>query len=91
MSYKLEKPYNLIERADFVTKYNHEMGLSIEETETALFALEDNEIIENGMPVINPNYEKEQAEKQKQIRLEELKLQLEELDKNESEQCVNLQ
>ena len=62
MSYKLEKPYTEIERADFIVKYNHQGGLRIEETEAALFALEANEIMQGEEPAINPNYEQEQAE-----------------------------
>ena len=61
MSYKLEKPYTLPERCDFIALYNHQQGLNIEETETALYALERNEIMQDGVPVINPNYEVEQA------------------------------
>ncbi len=59
MSYKLNKPCNDIERADFIVKYNHKQGLKIEETENAIFALLDNEIMENGNPIINPNYDNE--------------------------------
>ena len=53
----------------------------IEETETALIALEANEIIVNGTVQIDPDYETKQAAVQKQARLKELKEQLEELDK----------
>lgn len=62
MSYKLEKPYTEEQYADFVVEHNHNNGRKIEETETALFALEANEILEDGQPVINPNYEEEQAQ-----------------------------
>ena len=60
MSYKLEKPYTDKERADFVVLYNHNQGLIIEETDTALYALEADEIMQNGAPVKNPNYAAEQ-------------------------------
>lgn len=64
MSYKLEKPYQEKQRTDFIVKYNHNMGLKIEETPEALYALEANEIMQDGIPVINPDYEAEQAQKE---------------------------
>ena len=60
MSYKLEKPYTDKQRADFVVKYNHNQGLIIEETDTALYALEPDEIMQEGVPVKNPDYAAEQ-------------------------------
>ena len=66
MSYKLEKPYTDEQYADFVVEYNHNQGLNIEETEMAVYALEYNEIIIDGEPVIDPDYE----EKQKNLRQE---------------------
>ena len=67
MSYKLEKPYTDEEYADFVVEHNHNNGLLIEETETAVYALEPNEIMgDAGVPVINPNYEAEQAQKERE-------------------------
>ena len=73
MSYKLEKPYTDKERADFVVLYNHNQGLIIEETDTALYALEADEIMQNGVPIKNPNYAAEQLEAEKAKRLEENK------------------
>ena len=73
MSYKLNKPYTDIEKADFIVKYNHNQSLEIEETETALYALEKNEIMKNGEPTINPNYEAE-LKQQEQERLAMLNL-----------------
>lgn len=64
MSYKLEKPYEEKQRTDFIVKYNHNMGLKIEETPEALYALEADEIMQDGTPVINPDYEAEQAQKE---------------------------
>jgi hypothetical protein len=66
MSYRLEKPYTTIDKADFIVKYNHNKGLIIEETDKALYALEANEIMQDGEPVINPDYEKEQEQKRKE-------------------------
>ena len=74
MSYKLDKPYTDEEYANFVVEHNHNNGRVIEETETAVYALEANEMMnEDGMPVINPNYEAEQAQKERE-RLDMLNL-----------------
>ena len=62
MSYKLEKPYTEIERADFIVLHNHQNNRKIEETDKALFALEDNEIMVDGEPQINPDYEEKQRQ-----------------------------
>lgn len=64
MSYKLEKPYTDEQYADFVSEYNHNQNLLIEETDDALYALEVNEIMQNGKPVKNPNYEEEQKQQE---------------------------
>ena len=66
MSYKLIKPYTEKQRADFVVNYNHKLGLNIEETPDALFALEKNEILLDNEPIINPNYDKEEILKKEQ-------------------------
>lgn len=61
MSYKLEQPYTEEERANFIVEYNHNQGLLIEETDEALYALEPNEIMVDGEPTVNPNFEEEKA------------------------------
>lgn len=71
MSYKLEQPYTEEERATFIVEYNHNQGLLIEETDKAIYALEPNEIMVDGEPTINPNYEEEQAQKERE-RIQEL-------------------
>lgn len=73
MSYKLEKPYTDKQRADFVVLYNHNQGLIIEETDTALYALEPDEIMQEGVPVKNPDYETQQLETAKEAKLLENK------------------
>lgn len=70
MSYRLDKPYTDKQRIDFIFKYNHDCfqegyHCRIEETETALFALEDNEIMKDGEPIINPDWEKEETARRK--------------------------
>ena len=71
MSYKLEQPYTEEERANFIVEHNHNQGLLIEETDGAIYALEPNEIMVDGEPTINPNYEEEQAQKERE-RIQEL-------------------
>ena len=62
MSYKLLKPYTQQERNDFIVKYNRKLGLEIKETSVALYALLPNEIMVNGEPTVDPDYEaKEEA------------------------------
>ena len=73
MSYKLKKPYTEEQYADFVVEHNHNNGRKIEETITALFALERNEIMKDGERIINPNYEDEIA-KIEQERIKSLKM-----------------
>ena len=78
MSYKLEYPYTEEERNNFIAKYNQDCfqegyNCTIEETEQALYALEPNEIMVDGEPTINPNFEEEQAQREKK-RIQELKM-----------------
>ena len=73
MSYKLEKPYTNEQKIRFIVDYNHKLGFKIEETETALFALDENEIMFEGSPIVDEEYSiKKQAEEQQ--RLATLKL-----------------
>ena len=65
MAYILKKPCTKEQRIKFIVEYNHKLGLKIEETDSAFYALEQNEIMENDVPVINLNYEKELNEKEK--------------------------
>lgn len=71
MSYKLDKPYTDEQYADFVVEHNHNNGRNIEETETALFALEPNEILVDGEVQIDPDYEAKiaQAEAERVAKL----------------------
>ena len=62
MSYILEKPYTDEQYADFVVEHNHNNGRRIEFGENAVYALEANEKLgEDGVPVINENFEAEKA------------------------------
>lgn len=62
MSYKLNKPYTDEEYAKFIVEHNHCKGMLIKETENAIFALEENEIMGgNNEPIINPDYEEQKA------------------------------
>lgn len=65
MSYKLEKPYTNIQRADFIVLHNHQNGRTIKETETGLYALEPYEKLVDDEVVNNmEEYEQEQAQKE---------------------------
>ena len=66
MSYKLEKPYTESERLDFIVEYNHNQTLQIEETDIALYALEVDEIMVDGVPQVDPEYEAKQEAKEKE-------------------------
>lgn len=67
MSYKINKPLSIQERADFIVEYSHNKGLLIKETDLALYALEAWELLE-GDEVINNReaWEVEQALKEKE-------------------------
>lgn len=70
MAYRLVKPYSEVQKIEFIVEYNHKQGLRIEETENALLALEQNEIVENGEAVVDEDYE----ETQNQIEANRVKL-----------------
>lgn len=71
MSYQLLKPYTMQQKTEFIVEYNHEQGLRIEETEIALYALEDNEIMQDGVPIVDPQWDEKQAQKRKQVFLKD--------------------
>ena len=73
MSYKLEKPYTDELKMRFIVDYNHKLGLKIEETENALFALEENEIMFEGQPILDLEYDLKQIAIEK-ARISKLKL-----------------
>ncbi|MBQ4114935.1 hypothetical protein IJD34_05980 [bacterium] len=65
MSYKLEKPVSIQQRADFIVQYNHNKGLRIEENDNALYALEAWELLQGDTVIDNTEtYESEQAQKE---------------------------
>ena len=66
MSYKLRKPYTEKQRMNFIVQYNHNQGLEIAEGEEYLYALLPNEVLVDGVAVINPDYEAEQELKEKE-------------------------
>ncbi len=72
MSYTLQKPYTQIQKADFIVLHNHQNGRKIEETPEALYALEVDEIMQDGEPVQNPNYAQEQLAAVKEAKLQEI-------------------
>ena len=81
MSYKLEKPFNKNQKFDFIVEYNHNKGLTIEETQDALYALEPWEIIKDGSVFDNTEqWQIEQTEKKRLLDIEKIKTELAELD-----------
>ena len=70
MAYTLPKPYTDKERMDFIVTYNHMQGLLIEETDEAMYALLPNEIMVDGHPEVDPDYEEKQRQKEKARILE---------------------
>ena len=74
MSYKIEKPLSIEERANFIVEYNHNQGLLIEETDLAMYALEPWELLEGDEVIDNTEaWEAEQARKERE-RIAQLKL-----------------
>lgn len=67
MSFELKKPYSEKERVEFIVFHNHKNGLEIVRTENAIYALEEDEIMKNGVPVkdINFAYKKKLEEKER--------------------------
>ena len=57
MAYKLVKPYTDKQRMNFIVEYNHTKGLIVEEGTDALYALEPDEIMKDGKPFVDPEYE----------------------------------
>lgn len=73
MSYKLEKPLSIEERTNFIVEYNHNQGFRIEETESAMYALEEWEELVGDEVIDNKEaWEEEQAQKERE-RIAKLK------------------
>jgi hypothetical protein len=67
MSYKLEKPLSIEERANFIVEYNHNLSLRIEETESAMYALEEwEELVGDEVFDNKEAWEEEQAQKERE-------------------------
>lgn len=70
--YKLDKPYTLRQRTDFISKYEQELGLMLKELDNSLVALEPNEYIDDdGNIKIDNTYDKKSLEEIKDIKLKE--------------------
>ena len=65
MSYTLQKPCSDEDKDNFIMHYNWELRYTIYETKEAIYALEPNEIVQDGEIIINPNYEEELLNKAK--------------------------
>ena len=67
MSYKLEKPLSIEERTNFIVEYNHNLSLRIEETESAMYALEEWEELVGDEVIDNKEaWEEKQAQKERE-------------------------
>jgi hypothetical protein len=67
MSHKILKPLSIEERANFIVEYNHNQNLLIEETETAMYALEPWEkLVGDDVVEDKEAWEAEQAQKEKE-------------------------
>ena len=73
MSHKLEKPCTQTQRNDFIVEYNHNLSLEIVETDSAIYALEKNEILIDDIVEIDPDFEQKQAQKERE-RISKLKV-----------------
>ena len=74
--HKIDKPYTEQERINFIFKYNQDCfqegyNCRIKETETALYALEPNELLEDDEVIINPEWDKIQFSEKKNERMQE--------------------
>lgn len=67
------------QRAAFIMKYNS-LGIYDDFQNKIVYHLAPNEIIENGVPVLNPNYEKEVQIQQLQTQIQQLTQDIDELD-----------
>ena len=74
MSYKIDKPLSIEERANFIIEYNHNQDFRIEETDLAMYALEPWELLEGDEVVDNTEaWEAERKQKEKE-RIQELSM-----------------
>ena len=83
MGYKLETGYTEQERINFIVEYNHNQGLTIGENEHGLFAISENEEVQNG-EIVNVSdtdeYISKLTEQENAVRKSELQAQIYELD-----------
>lgn len=86
MSEVLEMPFDAYNRGQFIEQYQGIDGYRIEilkdeqGKEVKIFALKPNEIIENGEAIINPNYEQEVQNMQRQAQIQQLTDEIAEID-----------
>lgn len=66
MAYRLNKPYTEEEKLNFLVLNNDQRGLRTVETEAALFALEENEIMQDDEPIVDPQWNEKQKQKRKE-------------------------
>ena len=57
MAYELTKPFTQQDYNDFLVQYNQNLGLEIVETESCVYALEADDIMQDGVPVKDSEYQ----------------------------------
>ena len=67
------------QRAAFIMKYSS-LGIYDDFQNKIVYHLAPNEIIENGVPVLNPNYDKELEQKEINTEIQRLTEEIDELD-----------
>ena len=79
---KLNKPYTKRQRADFVVNFanSNEQNMKLVETDEALYALLEDEILKDGEILKDENFETKRILCQKQNRIADIKNELYEID-----------
>lgn len=81
MQAKLLKPCSNVQRANFIIQYDYQLHKHIVETNTALYALEPWEYIENDQVIEDrEGYEERKRQEEKEAKRREILKQLDSLD-----------
>lgn len=75
MTHKLDKPCTLEARMNFINLYECQQHLRLFDTDDALYALEENEIMQNDKPIVDPNWEKEKLEELRSLKYDQNEFQ----------------
>lgn len=80
MGYKLEKPYTERQRCDFIVEHNHNNSLKIIEEANCIYALEEDEILQNGEIIKDPEYQEKKQKTLAKQEYEKIQEEINELD-----------